>query len=59
MVTQTMKKKDPSLCEIKGCYNELAIRYYGHSVCQKHWDNHCDKGFDLKKALNIIDTTPK
>ena len=54
-----MKKKDPSLCEIKGCYGQKYVGYYGHSVCHTHFMKDGENGFDLKKALNIIDTTPK
>jgi hypothetical protein len=47
-----MKKSNPNLCEIKGCYNESYISYYGHTICLSHFNKHCDHSF-LKKVFNI------
>jgi hypothetical protein len=31
----------------------MSINYYGHDVCEKHWQAYCDGAFDLKQKLHI------
>ena len=42
-------------CRIKHCRDSSAVTYLGYSVCDKHWNWHCDenKSFNLKKIFNI------
>lgn len=49
-----MKKSNPNLCSIKGCYEQGYLVYYGHMVCLKHWLKHTEKPF-LKQSLNILE----
>ena len=52
-----MKKKNKNLCEIKGCYEPMYVKYYKHSVCKLHWAKYCDSNtFNLKKVFNIVET---
>lgn len=49
-----MKKKNPNLCEIKGCYEPMYLKYYNHNVCRKHWAKYADLNtLNLKKVFNI------
>jgi hypothetical protein len=50
-----MKKSNPNLCELKGCYNESYVKYYGVMICQSHFERHCEHPF-LKRVLNIPET---
>lgn len=47
-----MKKET---CSIKGCKSPVDIIYYGHGICQGHYDQHCDGLIDLKSSLHIDD----
>jgi len=29
-------------CEVKKCRNTAYITFYDHSVCEKHWTQHCE-----------------
>lgn len=40
-------------CSIKHCRKSSSISYLGQSVCQEHWEAHCDKKIDLKKELGV------
>jgi hypothetical protein len=44
------------MCEIKRCKGSTDIIYYGHEVCDKHWDAHCANKIDLKKILKVNTT---
>ena len=48
-----MKKKNPNLCEIKGCYNESGLVYYKHQVCLKHFHAYCEDRFNLKCVFKV------
>jgi len=45
----------PEFYEIKNCRQRADYIYYGHGVCDGHWEDHCDneKRFDLKKRFAI------
>lgn len=42
-------------CNVKRCRQEGSLWYYGHHVCARCWDRHCDKDdrFDLKSEFKI------
>ena len=45
------------ICAIKGCNRPSYITYLEKSVCEYHWDRHCEhKRFNLKVALGIQDS---
>ena len=44
-----MKKANPNLCEIKGCYDKMYVIYYHHNVCEKHWNST----LNLKRVFGI------
>jgi len=49
-----MKKKNKNLCEIKGCYEPMYLKYYNHNVCRKHWVKYASLNtLNLKKVFNI------
>jgi hypothetical protein len=40
-------------CEVSRCRAELDVVFYGHEVCEKHWEAHCAGKLDLKKKLAV------
>lgn len=40
-------------CEIPRCRNKADLIYYGHGVCQKHYDMDCDGIICLKKEFGV------
>lgn len=50
-------------CDVKGCRSEeIAVMYYDHPVCEKHWLSHCNpqghtklkEEFRIKEDLSIL-----
>jgi len=40
-------------CEWSRCQNETAVIFYGHRVCEEHYEQHCDGLIDLKNTFDI------
>ncbi len=42
-----------SRCEYPRCRQENDLIYYGHAICQKHYELHCNKEINLKEIFKI------
>lgn len=42
-------------CSKKRCRNESSLIYLGNPLCDKHWEEHCDKE-DKKNGKNYRET---
>ena len=40
-------------CEIKKCGENMALIYYNHLVCDKHWSEHCANKINLKEIFEV------
>jgi hypothetical protein len=49
-----------SECEVKHCKQQgIALIYYNHPICEKHWLEHCHGKRNLKVDFNINDEVKK
>lgn len=43
------------MCDVPRCRtrDSDALIFYGHMVCDSHWQKHCDREIDLKQIFKI------